>query len=233
MRARSRQLSLFVSLAAVIVVAAMVIPGCGGGSGGSGDLSGAAEVNKRFAGIPQDGVTLGDPKAPETVIEFADLQCPYCKQFAEDVLPDLVDKQVRPGKLKLELRLIAIVGDRVQSTTAATAAASASMQNKIWQFSDLFYINQGVEESAYVTDDFITSIYDAISGLDVDQAQADRTSEAAQAVFAEDLALAGEYGVSSTPSLFLKTGNGDPVPIELESFDYASFEQALEAARSK
>ncbi len=232
MSKRAQQLTIIGVLAAVIVVLVVVFSQ-GSSETSAGPAANSKEVEKRFAGIPQKGVVLGDPNAPETIVEFADLQCPFCGEFAKETLPDLVDKQVRTGKVKLELRLIAIVGDGVQSTTAATAAAAASLQDKLWQFTDLFYLNQGIENTGYVTDDFITSIYDAIPGLDVEQAQADRTSEAAQAVFAEDLALAGEYGVSSTPSLFLKTGNGDPVPIELESFDYASFEQALQAARSK
>ena len=233
MSKRAQQLTIIGVLAAVIVVLIIVFSQGSGSDSGGGPAADSQEVEKRFAGIPQDGLTLGDPKAPETIIEFADMQCPFCAQFAKETLPDLVDNEVRPGKIKLELRLIAIVGDGVQSTTAATAAASASLQNKLWQFTDLFYLNQGIENTGYVTDDFITSIYDAIPGLNVEKAQADRTSEAAQTVFAEDLALAEQYGVSSTPSLFLKTGNGKPVPIEIQGFDYASFEKALQAARSK
>lgn len=233
MSKRAQQLTIIGVLAAVIVVLIIVFSQSSGSDSGGGPAADSQEVEKRFAGIPQEGLVLGDPKAPETIIEFADMQCPFCAQFAKETLPDLVDNEVRPGKIKLELRLIAIVGDGVQSTTAATAAASASLQNKLWQFADLFYLNQGIENTGYVTDDFITSIYDAIPGLNVEKAQADRTSEAAQTVFAEDLALAEQYGVSSTPSLFLKTGNGKPVPIEIQGFDYASFEKALQAARSK
>lgn len=220
-------------LAAVIVVLIIVFSLNSGSDSSGGPAADSKEVEKRFAGIPQEGLVLGDPKAPETIIEFADLQCPFCGQFAKETLPELVDNEVRPGKVKLELRLIAIVGDGVQSQTAATAAASASLQNKLWQFTDLFYLNQGIENTGYVTDDFITSIYEAIPGLNVDKAQADRTSEASQTVFAEDLALAEQYGVSSTPSLFLKTGSGKPVPIDIQNFDYASFEKALQTARSK
>jgi len=232
MSKRAQQLTIIGVLAAVIVVLVVVFSQGSGDSGG-GPAADSKEVEKRFAGIPQQGLVLGDPNAPETVVEFADLQCPFCGEFAKETLPDLVEKEVRTGQIKLELRLIAIVGDGVQSTTAATAAASASLQDKLWQFTDLFYLNQGIENTGYVTDDFITSIYEAIPGLDVEQAQADRTSEAAQSVFAEDLALAEQYGVSSTPSLFLKQGNGKPVPIEVEAFDYPSFEKALQAARSK
>lgn len=231
MSKRAQQFTIIGVLAAAIIIAIVVIA-TSGESGEGTPATDSAEVTKRFAGIPQEGLVLGNPNAPETVIEFADLQCPFCKQFAEETLPELVEKQVRTGKIKLELRLIAIVGDGVQSTTAATAAASASMQNKLWQFSDLFYLNQGLENSGYVTDDFVNSIYEAIPGLDVEQAQSDRTSTEAQSMVQDNLALAGKYGVSSTPSLFLDTGKGKPVPIEINGFGYANFEKALEQARS-
>src|SRR5215218_10687126 len=44
-------------------------------------LSQAGEVQKLFAGIPEQGDVLGRPTAPVTMIEYADLQCPYCRSF--------------------------------------------------------------------------------------------------------------------------------------------------------
>ena len=36
-----------------------------------------------------------------TLVEFADLQCPFCKQYATDVLPTVVRDYVRTGKVRL------------------------------------------------------------------------------------------------------------------------------------
>ena len=44
---------------------------------------------------PRAGNELGDPEAPVTMVEFADLQCPFCKEYTADVLPDLVEKYVK------------------------------------------------------------------------------------------------------------------------------------------
>ncbi len=64
-----------------------------------------------FRGIPQTGVTLGDPKAPVELIEFANLQCPYCAAVNTTLLPQILKHYVRPGRLKLVFRSLAFVGN--------------------------------------------------------------------------------------------------------------------------
>ena len=70
----------------------------------------ADAVRREFAGIPQHGLVLGSPKAPLTMIEYVDLQCPGCRAFETEVLPSIVPEFVRTGKLKIEARPIWIIG---------------------------------------------------------------------------------------------------------------------------
>ena len=105
---RTRRLALLggaAVLALVAVVVAIVISQGGGdddnaepAAGGGSPASDTAEVTDSFEGIPQRSVTLGDPDAPATLIEFADLQCPFCAQYATDALPAVVDQFVRTGR---------------------------------------------------------------------------------------------------------------------------------------
>jgi protein-disulfide isomerase len=107
-------------------------------------------------GVPQDGVSLGDPSAPATLIEFADLQCPFCAEFATEELPGVIDSYVRDGRLRLELRLLAFIGP--DSQRGRQVAHAAALQDRMWEYTDLFFRNQGPENSGYATNTFLEQL---------------------------------------------------------------------------
>jgi protein-disulfide isomerase len=194
---------------AVVIVAVIAIAGSSDdkptAKKGEG-IPGQIETNARFAGIPQRGITVGDPSAPLTLVEFADLQCPFCRDYSTNVMPEIVNRYVRSGKLKMEFRNVAFIGP--DSTTAAQMAAAAGMQNKLWQYVDLFYINQEEENSGYVTDDFLTRVGRAVRGLDVQQAMADRSLPAVQRALTEATTEWTVAGFQGTPAFLLGPTGG-------------------------
>src|SRR5581483_4833538 len=86
-------------------------------------VPGAAATQKLFRGLPQTLNVLGDPKAPVTMVEFGDLQCPFCREYAIKALPAIVDEYVRPGKLKLVFTGLAFIGPDSEAALRATYAA--------------------------------------------------------------------------------------------------------------
>jgi protein-disulfide isomerase len=209
-------------LAAVIVAIAIVIS-----QGGAEDdepppaqRSGAGEqAQDTLEGIPQDGVFLGDPDAPATLIEFADLQCPFCAEFATGELPGVIDEYVRSGDLRLELRLLAFLGpDSERSRQVANAAA---LQNRLWDYTDLFFSNQGAENSGYATDAFLQRLARQTPGLDIDQLAEDYASREAEALTRQAERLARQLGVDGTPAFYLERDGGDPEQIEIDALGEA------------
>jgi protein-disulfide isomerase len=201
------------ALAAVLVVVAIAISQ--GGADEDDEASPAARVER----IAQDGVSLGDPDATATLIEFADLQCPFCAEYALQTQPDVIDRFVRPGRLRLELRLLAFLGpDSVRGRQVAHAAA---LQDRMWEYTDRFYRNQGPENSGYATDEFLERIARGTPGLDVNQLSQDFGNPEAEALTRQAERLGRRLGVEGTPSFYLARGGGPPEPIEVENLDEA------------
>ena len=228
-RKRLGMLGGAVAIAAVIVALVVVLIGGGGGDGKSGkpalkageSLPSQTESNARFAGIPQDGITLGDPKAKVTLVEFADLQCPFCREYTTTVFPTLVAQYVKTGQMKMVFRNVAFIGQ--DSVRAAQMAEAAALQNKLWPFIDLFYNNQGEENSGYVTDDFLRKIGGGVKGLDVDKAMNERGIASVTKQMNEAQTLWQTNGFQGTPSFLLGKTGGTLKPLTIQSFELKQF----------
>jgi protein-disulfide isomerase len=236
---RNRRLLLLggAILAAVIVVVVAIVVSQGGSddggaapaaSGGQAQQSQSADVEELFRGIPQQGVTLGEPDAPATLIEFADLQCPFCAQYTTGALPTVIQDYVRSGRLKMQLRLLRFIGP--DSERGAEVAAAATLQDKGWDYSDLFYRNQGQENSGYATDAFLERLARETPGVDVNQLESDLGTPPAQRLIRQAERQANQLGVSGTPTFFIRKGNGAPQKLQLSSLDADSVTAAIDSA---
>lgn len=226
-RQRLIKIASAVAFLAVAVVVVLIVVSQNQSEGGdSSDLEGLAEVKQELSGIPQEGMVLGDASAKVTVLEFADLQCPVCKGYSEEVLPSIVENQVRSGEAKLSFRNFTIIDEG--SITAGAAAIAAGEQGRGWNFVELFYRNQGIEGTNYVTDEFLTAIAEAAGVSDISKWNSDRKSKAVLAEVEESTAEAQQLGFNGTPSFALE----GPGTKGLEALGTPESPQALESAIS-
>jgi protein-disulfide isomerase len=227
-RRRLTRLGAVLAGAAVVVAALVAVSTSGSGTktasttAAAGRVTGASQSAAMLSGIPQHGLTLGDPKAPVRVIEFADLQCPFCRDYSLGTMPRLVQDYVRPGKVKMEFRSLAFIGP--DSERAARVAQAAGQQNKLWNFVDLAYFNQGKENSGWATDAVLRRLAGAVPGLDVNRAFAARGSAAATAQLNAANTLATRSGVQSTPTFLVGRGSS------LKAVDAAGLPAAIKTA---
>ena len=194
-------------------------------------LLGVAGTATLFGGIPQSGLVLGDPSAPVTLVEYADMQCPYCAEFARNVLPTIVKEYVRPGKVRLVFSGLSFIGP--DSETALRAALAAGKQNRLWNFVELLYQNQGGENEGWVTDELLGAIAAAVPAVDVARLASDRSSAAIASEIAETQGRADAAGISSTPSFELGPTGGPLERLDVSSLDPAAFGPALDALLAK
>ena len=182
----------------IVAVAVLIVSQSGSSGGDSENIVSVAEVERELQGIPQDGMVLGQPSARVKLLEFADLQCPVCKGYSEEVLPQVIENQVRSGEARLDYRPFTIID--ADSIPAAEAAIAAGKQERGWNYVEIFYRNQGEEGSGYVSDEFLTAIARAAKVPDLARWNSDRKSASVKAEVEEATAEAEHLGFEGTPS---------------------------------
>lgn len=190
---------LLVALGAVAVLVAgllVVLSQLGGGGASGGDLS----------GIPQDVTRLGKKDAPVTIRLYEDFQCPACAQFARETLPEVIDRHVRSGEVKIVSENIVFLGP--DSLPAARAAVGAGDQDRYWQYAHLLFENQGTENSGYVTDEFLTDLATQTPGLDVKKWDEARNAPSSKEEVQAAQQSAADAGVQATPTLVVSGPGG-------------------------
>ncbi len=209
-----RRLGLRAGIAATMVFLALIAGGCASrqhvGERHSAHAGAAsAAVDSLLAGIPEQGSTLGSPAAPVTLLYFGDLQCPFCREFTLGALRPLITSYVRSGKLKIEYRsLQTATRDRATFETQQIAALAAGRQNKLWPYIELFYLEQGKEDTGYVNESFLDGLAQQVSGLNLIAWSAARTDPRLANMIASDARVAAHVGFNATPSFLMGNTSG-------------------------
>jgi protein-disulfide isomerase len=226
---RKVQLVAVTVLAAAVVVGAIVVSSNGADRPASSPRGAtpAEEVRELYAGIPQDGNRLGDRDAPATLVEIADLQCPFCAQYSVDALPTIVRDYVRTGKLRYELQIRSFLGR--DSVRAAGAAAAAATQDRMYQFADLFFRNQGPENSGYADGGFIRSIASQVGGLDVEAVVKAADDPLGQPAVRRAEQFARDLGSTGTPDFYIRQ-DGRLTPLQPQGTSPEAYAAAIDAA---
>jgi protein-disulfide isomerase len=191
-------------------------------------LPNAAAVQREFAGIPQNGLVLGSAKAPLTLVQYIDLQCPGCRAYETAVQPSIVQEFVRTGKLKIEARPIAFIGP--DSIPARQAMIAASQQNRAFNFAQITYANQGTENTGWLNQTFIEQAAASVPGMKVQRVVDDQDSSFVTDATHRIDAQATADRVSQTPTLFIgKTGSKLKPVSSTATFDAAQLAAAIRA----
>ena len=217
-------LSAAAAVAAILIVATQL-----GAQDGTKTVSTATgHAPSLFTGVPQQGTALGSPKAPFTLVEYADLQCPYCARWAREALPTLVANYVKTGKLRIVFNGMAFVGP--DSRTALLTAIAAGREGHLWDVVHGLYAEQGAENSSWVTDALITDVASGIPGLDGAKLLKARSASWVEADLTRAAAAARAAGVNSTPSFQLGPTGGPFHLVQIDSMGPEGIAPAIDSA---
>ena len=182
----------------------------------------------RAAMRTKDAPSIGDSKAPVTVVEYSDFECPVCRNL-HDAMRGLLPNypQVRLVFMDYPLEQI-----HPWARTAALAGRCAYAQKPqaFWKMYDLIYDNQDViaAGNAYqkMTD------FAVQTGLDLDSFKACMAGPEAAAAVDASVANGRELEVGSTPTIFVngrRIVGADPHALE----QYIKYELAQQKSGGK
>jgi protein-disulfide isomerase len=168
--------------------------------------------------------TLGRADAPVIVIEFTDLQCPYCAGFAATTFPELRRLYIDTGKVRFSARDLPL-SMHPYAIPAAVAARCAGEQGKYWEYRDALFREQ--PQLAAAPYDQLARRFD----LDAAAFTACRSDGRQERRVREEAAVAYSQGIASTPTFLIgRLVKGEFVAETLPGAQpLAVFEQKIEA----
>lgn len=169
---------------------------------------------------PEDQTAIGSVDAPVVMVAYTDFQCPYCAKFTDGTLPQLMDKYVDAGQLRIEWRDLDLFGET--SKVAAHAAQAAAMQGKYVEFAERMAEGGNIADKSAYSDKNLQATAQEL-GMDGRSFRADMESKEAKEAVQRNIDEARSLGVMSTPSFLInKTPFVGAQPVE-------NFEKAIDA----
>ncbi|MEM7414525.1 MAG: thioredoxin domain-containing protein [Gemmatimonadota bacterium] len=180
------------------------------------------ESNEELAQLAQ-GVELGDPDAPVTIIEFGDYQCPGCGAFAMNVKPTIDGTLVESGQAKFVFYDWPIVSIHPNAFLAARAARCSNDQGKYWEYHEALFRNQTRWSTASMPSSAFED-YASELGLDEGSFSSCLNSDRHAEVVTANMELGSRMGVGSTPTVLINAGGQTR---RMNSVDFQSIQQAI------
>ena len=176
-----------------------------------------------------DGSSVGSPDAKVVAMLFEDFQCPICREFSRTIKPQIYEKYIATGKIRLDYRHLIVIDGNLggtESKDAANASECAAEQGWFWPYHDMLFANQTGERVG----DFAPQRLKAFAGsLKLDQGKFDSCLDTAryQNILTADQAAARQIGASGTPAFFIQ---GQPLVSGIPRDGFTAFEKVIEAA---
>lgn len=196
--------------AALPLALALALAACGSSDAPS-TPSASTLLQAPVDGSPQ----RGPADAWVTIVEFADFECPFCRDEAPVLSAVLA---AYPADARLVFKYLPLRSIHRYAQAAAVAAACAAEQGRFWELHDLLFTT-ALDDATLVAD------AQQVQGLDLAAWQACRDATTAPAPIAADVALAARAHVNGTPTLFV---NG--ARVEGGAVDEATLRAAVERA---
>ena len=178
-----------------------------------------------------NAMILGDAKAPVTIVEYGDYQCPFCERYFQQNESAFIKQYVNTGKARFVWKDYAFLGQ--ESIWAAEAARCANDQNKFWEYHNYLYSHQGAENSGAFSKANLKKFASAL-GLNMNQFNKCIDTDKYASFIQQENQAASAIGVNGTPATFINgllvaDSNGNSVG----AAPFATFQAVIEQILKK
>lgn len=169
-----------------------------------------------------EGLPLGSPNAPVTIIEFTDYQCPFCNRFYRDVFKELKKKFIDTGRVRFYTRDLPL-DIHPNAMQAAHAGRCAADQNQFWAMRERMSANPANLDMSTLV------MYGREMGLDTEAFRTCVENRQHRREIEDDITVAKEIGASGTPAFVVgkSTPEGVDGHLIVGALPYDLFEQEL------
>lgn len=175
------------------------------------------DPNERVTVSTEGRPSLGRADAKVTVVEFSDLQCPFCKKFHDETFAQLKTAYIDTGKIRFVYRHLPLTQIHQLAAKAAEGAECAFQQGKFWEMHDAIFA---------VQPDIGTDALKALAkktGLSAPKFDACLDGGATKSIVDKDAADGSAANISGTPTFFV---NGKRL---VGAQPFSAFQQAIDS----
>jgi protein-disulfide isomerase len=147
----------------------------------------------------------GSPKAPVTVYEMSDFQCPYCRRFAEETFPELDRRYIQTGKVRWVFINFPLTSVHRHAAPAAELALCAAKQGAFWRVHDLLFQYQQTWAPLKEAGPFFMSLGDS-AGLSKDALLVCLDTPETRKDLQAEAEGAERAGATRTPTFYVEGG---------------------------
>lgn len=214
----------------IVVAGALIAVGIFfGGTGPKSDQANlgndaAPKVNIKDVNIKNDPY-IGNPKAKVTIAYWTDYQCPFCKQFEQTALQDIIKNYVATDKVKVVFKDFQFLGPDSLVAGLIARAVWDTQPDKYFAWREEMFNKQDAEHEGFGDEASIIALTRTISGLDADKVVANYTNKKAeyQALLDADRTEAQGFGINGTPGFII----GEQ--LLSGAMPFSTFQQIIEA----
>jgi protein-disulfide isomerase len=212
----------------VIVIGFMVFQAVSGGKEKAQDT--AANSETKAIQFPYDKQpVLGDPDAPVKIVEFGDYKCPVCRQFDQQLFPQIKKDFVEKGKAAYYFMNYPIINGSFPAELAGESVYH-HQPKLFWKYHEVIYKNQKDEHQDWATTDFLVQLAKKhVPQIDATQLRKDIEQQTYLDDVKADQQKGAGAGVTGTPTVFV---NGKIVD-EQTTFNYPALKDVINKAYEK